>query len=107
MVPCIDGGRDKGRSLGVGTGDDDELSAHHVRLSPTSNKTVDVLLYGHHHLSGHVAAFLGSRCLIFNMNASGTGLDEHPGQLQGRCQASMASVGICNDRPEIVDLGNI
>lgn len=99
MVPRIDGGRDQRRGLRVGAGDDDELCAHHVRLSPTGHKSVDVLLHRYHDFAGHVAALLSARCLIFDVDASSTRLDEHPHELQRRRKASMTRIGISNDGP--------
>lgn len=98
MVPRIDGGRDQRRGLRVGAGDYDELCAHHVRLGPTGDKSVDVLLHRYHDFASHMAALLGARCLIFDVDASSARFDKHPHELQRRCEASMARIGISDDR---------
>ncbi|CAK5269753.1 unnamed protein product, partial [Mycena citricolor] len=66
-------------------------------------ETVDVLLNGDQNLSGHVAAFLGSRGLIFHVNSGSALLHEHLSELHDCCQSTVASVCISDQRSEIVD----
>jgi hypothetical protein len=74
-------------------------------LRADGDESVDVLSDGNQHLSGHVSTLLRAGSLIFNVNTSGTFLNEEPGELHHRSKTSVASVGIGNDGAEIVDIG--
>jgi len=51
-----------------------------------------VLLRGHEHLATHVAALLGARRLVLEVDAGGARLDHHLGQLHHRGQPAVAGV---------------
>jgi hypothetical protein len=80
---------------------------HYVGLRADSNQAVDVLADGHQHLAGHVAALLGARGLVFNMDASSTLLDKELGQLHDSRQTAVASIGIGNDGAEVINVGEL
>jgi len=75
-------------------------------LRSDSYQSIDVLANWHQHLSRHVATLLGSRHLIFNVNARGTVLDEHLCQFHDSCETTVAGVGICDDGSEKVSICN-
>lgn len=54
-----------------------------------------------------MATLLGTRSLVLDVNTSGTALNEKLGELQDSSQTTMASVGIGNDRSQVVDIGHI
>jgi len=66
-----------------------------------------VLLDGDEHLAGHVAALLGARGLVLNVDAGGALLDEELGELHDSGETAVASVGIGNDGAEVVDIGQL
>lgn len=77
---------------------------HNIRLRPDRDETVDVLADGHKHLARHVAALLGSRSLILNVDASSALLDEQLCELHHGCQATVACIGVCYNRAQVVDV---
>lgn len=80
------------------------LHTHNIRLRTDSHQTVDVFADRHKHLSGHVAALLGTRSLVFNVNTSSTTLNKQLGQLHHGRQATMSGIGIRNDGAEVVNI---
>ena len=59
----------------------------------------------HQDLSCHMSALFGSRRLILNMDTSSSLLDEQLSQLHDCSQTSMSGVSICDDRAEIINVG--
>jgi hypothetical protein len=55
--------------------------------------------------ASHVAALLGTRSLILNVNASSTLLDEELGELHNSSKTTVASICISNERSQEVDVG--
>lgn len=80
---------------------------HDICLSTDGNETVDVLADRDQDLPGHVATLLGARSLVLDVDTSSTSLNEELGQLHDGSQPTMPSVGISDDGPQIVDVGNI
>lgn len=105
VVAVVDVGGDEGGGFRVGTGNDKVLDAHDVVLQTNGDETVDVLRDGNQDLASHMAALLGSRCLVLDVNTSSTLLDEHLGELHDSRKATMASIGISDDGTEVVDNG--
>lgn len=105
MVSVIDGGGDEGGGLGIGSGNGQQVRAEDIGGGSDGNQSVDVLLDGDQHLSGHVATLLGTRGLVLNVDTGGTSLDEHLGELDDGSQTSVTSVGIGNDGSQVVDGG--
>mmetsp|Transcript_5502 Transcript_5502/g.8752 ORF Transcript_5502/g.8752 Transcript_5502/m.8752 type:complete len:489 (+) Transcript_5502:256-1722(+) len=95
-------GLDKLGSFGVGTGNDDSLSAHDVALQTGSHEAVDVLAGGHQNLSSHVAALLGSVPLILEVDSSSTSVNHGLGQAHDSGHATVAGVSVSNDRAKVV-----
>jgi len=89
-------------SFSISTGDDESVSTHDVALQPSRLQPVAVLLRTHEHFPAHVAALLGARLLVLEMDASGTPLDEHLGQLHHRREPTVARVAVRDDRREVV-----
>ena len=105
VVAGVDGGGDEGGGLGVGAGDGDEVGAHNVGLGADGDEAVDVLADGDEDLAGHVAALFGPGGLVLNVDAGGALLDEELGELHGGGQAAVARVGVGDEGPEVVDVG--
>jgi hypothetical protein len=106
VVAGVDGGGDEGGSLGVSAGNGEEISAHNIGLGSDGNETVDVLADWDQDLTGHVAALLGTRCLVLNVNTSSTLLNEELGELHDGGQTTMSGIGISNDWAEVIDVGH-
>jgi hypothetical protein len=70
---------------------------HNVGLRADGDQPVDVLADGHEHLAGHVPALLRPGRLVFDVNAGGTLLHEHLGELHDRRDAAVSGVGISDD----------
>ena len=66
-----------------------------------------MLADGHQYFAGHMAALLGARSLVLNVNPSGTLLDEELGQLHNGRQTAVTSIGIGDDGSEVVDVGEL
>jgi hypothetical protein len=58
------------------------------------------------YLACHVSAFLRTRCLIFDMDTSGTFLDKHLGEFEHGSEATVPGIGISDDGAEIIDVGD-
>lgn len=82
----------------------DPRHTHDISLCSDSNKTVDVLTDRYQNLSSHVTTLLGSWGLIFNVNSSGTLLNEKSRKLHDCCKSSMASIGIGNYGPKVINV---
>lgn len=107
MIPLVNVGGDKRRSLRVGAGHDKVLHTHDVVLKTDSNQTVDMFGDGHEYFSGHVPALLRTGRLILNVNTSSTLLDEHFRQLHNGCKTTMARVSISHNGPHVVHVGRL
>ena len=107
VVAGIDGGGDEGGGLGIGTGNAEEVGAHDIGLSTDGNEAVDVLLDGNEDLAGHVAALLGTRGLVLNVNTGSTLLNEELGELHDGGKTTVTGIGIGNDRAEVVVVGEL
>lgn len=79
---------------------------HDIGLCADGNETVDVLADWDKDLAGHMAALLGTWSLVLNVDTGSTLLDEELGELHDGGQATVASVGIGNDRAEVVNVGD-
>ncbi|KAJ6443327.1 protein kinase SNF1 [Purpureocillium lavendulum] len=119
VVARVDGRRDERGGLGVGTGDGDEVAAcirdagserggkltHNVGLRADGDQAANVLADGHEDLAGHVTALLGAGGLVLDVDAGGTLLDEELGELHDGREAAVARVGVGDDGPQVVDVG--
>lgn len=61
-----------------------------------------MLADGDEHLAGHMAALLGTRGLVFNVNSGSTALDKKLGEFHDSSQTAVAGVGISNDGAQVV-----
>jgi hypothetical protein len=66
-----------------------------------------VLADGHEDLARHVPALLGPRRLVFDVDAGGALFHEHLGQLHDGRDAAVPRVGVGNDGPQEVRVGEI
>lgn len=107
MIAGVDGGGDEGGGLGVRPSNGEEVGAHDIGLGTDGYQAVDVLTNGHKDLSSHVTALLGARGLVLDVNTGGTLLNEELGKLHDSRQTTVTSVGISDDGPEVVDVGNL
>lgn len=78
------------------------LDPHDVMLQPDCDEAVDVLRDGHKDFPCHVAAFLRAWGLV--LNPCGTLLNEHLGELEHGCEASMAGVCVGDNWAEVIDV---
>ena len=124
MVAGIDGGGDEGGSLGIGTGNGKEVGAcgsshvncgstciplrkqltHDISLGTDGNQTVNVLADWNENLSGHMTTLLGTRSLVLNVNTSSTLLNEELGELHDGGKTTVTSVGIGNNRSQVIEV---
>ena len=126
VVTRVDGAGNEGGGFGVGAGDGEEVGTwellagyfvrefepryrqtHDIGLSADGDETVDVFTDRDQDLASHVSTLLSARCLILDMNTSGSSRDEPLGQLHHGSQTTVASVGIGNDGTEVVHIGNL
>lgn len=105
MVSVVDGRGDKSSSLGIGSGNGQEVRAEDIGRSSDGNQSVDVLLDRDKNLTGHVTALLGTGSLVLNVDTGGTSLDEHLGELDDGSKTSVTGVGIGDDGSQVVDGG--
>mmetsp|Transcript_42402 Transcript_42402/g.64170 ORF Transcript_42402/g.64170 Transcript_42402/m.64170 type:complete len:513 (+) Transcript_42402:271-1809(+) len=103
MVDGVDVGVNHGRSFGISSGHEDERRVQDVGLQTDGDEALAVLPSGHQNLAAHVAALLGAWFLILDVDAGGTIFDEHFCEFHCRGKTSVASVGVGNDRVEVVD----
>ena len=106
VISGVYGGCDEGRGFGVGPSDCDEIGAHDVCLGTNGHQTVDVFADGYEDLASHVATLFGARGLIFYVDACCSLLDEHLRKLHDCRQSTMASVGISDHGPQVINVGN-
>jgi hypothetical protein len=78
---------------------------HNICLGTDGNQAVDVLADGHQDLSSHVSTLLGSWGLVLDVDTSSTLLNEELRQLHHGSQTSVSSIGISDNRAQIVDVG--
>lgn len=104
MIASIDGRGDESGSLGIGTGNSDKISAHHISLSADRDKTVDVFTNRDQDLASHMAALLGTGGLVLDVNSGGTALDKEAGELEDGGDTTVTGVGIGDDRAEVVNV---
>lgn len=122
VVTVINCGGNESGSFGVGSSNGKQVGAwiksvdamrieqirmlltHDIRLRTDSHQTVDVFADRHKHLSGHVAALLGTWSLVFNVNTSSTALNEQLGELHHSRQATMSGISIRNDGAQVVHI---
>jgi hypothetical protein len=83
------------------------LLTHNIGLRADGHQAVDVFRDGYQDLAGHVAALLGASRLVLNVDAGSALLDEELGQLHDGRQAAVASVGVGDDRAQVVDVGEL
>ena len=101
MVSLIDICGKKSSCLCVRSADDEVLNTHDVVLEPNRNESIDVLLDRDEHFASHVAALLGARSLVLDMDTSCTSLNEELGQLHSGSETTMTGVGIGDDGSEV------
>jgi hypothetical protein len=80
------------------------VRTHNICLSTNGHQTVDVFADRHKDLSSHVTALLRSRRLVLNVDTSSSLLDEKHCKLHDRCQATMSSIRISDNRSEEVSV---
>ena len=80
---------------------------HDIRLGPDSHQPVDVFAYRYQYFACHMSTLFCSRCLIFNVDASCSLLNEQLCQLHNRRQTTMTRVRICDDRPQEIGVRNL
>ena len=76
---------------------------HDVELQARGVEALDLLVFGHEHLAGLVAALLRARLLIFDVVARHADLDEAADQVADMRVAAVAGVGVGDDEGPIVD----
>ena len=64
-----------------------------------------MLADGDEDLAGHVAALLGAGGLVLDVDAGGALLDEELGELHDGGEPAVARVGVGDDGPQVVDVG--
>ncbi len=102
-VVGVNVGRQQLRAVGIGAGDEDAGHAHDVGRQPRGDELLDELARRHEHLAAHVAALLGRRELILEVNAGRPGLDHRLHQLEGVERTAEARLGVGDDGREPVD----
>ena len=107
VVTPVDVGGDVGSRLGIGTGNDEVLNTHDVVLETNGNQTVNVLLDGDKHLTGHVTTLFGTGSLVLNVDTGGTLFDKELGELHDGSETAVTSVGVGNNGTEVVDDGRL
>mmetsp|Transcript_39892 Transcript_39892/g.49290 ORF Transcript_39892/g.49290 Transcript_39892/m.49290 type:complete len:299 (-) Transcript_39892:19-915(-) len=107
MVNWINVAVNHGGSLRISTCHQHQGRVEHVGLKTDGNQSLDVLLCGDQDLAAHVAALLGARLLVLNVDASSSVLDEHLRQLHGGSDASVAGVSISDDGIQVVHAGSL
>jgi hypothetical protein len=83
------------------------LLTHDISLGTDGNQAVDVLADGHKNLSGHVAALLGARSLVLNVNTSGALFDEQLCELHDGSQTSVTGISVGDNGSEEISVGNL
>ena len=123
VISLVDVGGDEGSGFGVRSSDREILDSHDIVLESDSDQSVDVLGNGNENLSGHVSCkstsasaearattlrttLLRSRSLILNVDTGSTLLDKHLGQFHDGGESSVSSVGVGDNRSEVVDSGS-
>lgn len=89
VVAHIDRAADELAALGVGTGNDQVLAAHHVPLESCGCQSVDVFSHRNKHLASKVTALLSSVELILEMHCRGAILSEKLGEFENSRQAAV------------------
>mmetsp|Transcript_35982 Transcript_35982/g.56284 ORF Transcript_35982/g.56284 Transcript_35982/m.56284 type:complete len:558 (+) Transcript_35982:159-1832(+) len=107
VVTGIDVVLDEGGGAGISTGNEHGLSTEDISLETGSDQTVDVLTNRDKDLASHVAALLGTRLLILNMDTSSTSKDLHLDQLHDRSHTTETGITISNDGAEEINLGGL
>jgi hypothetical protein len=77
---------------------------HDVGLRSNGYKSVDMFTDRNKNLPGHMTALLSARCLVLDMDTSSTLLDEELCKLHNGSEATMASIGVSDDGPQIVNV---
>lgn len=80
---------------------------HDISLRSNSYQTIDMLADRYKYLSSHMSTLLRSRSLILNMNTGSSLLNKQFCQLHNGSQSSVSSISICDDGPEVVDVGEL
>ena len=106
VVAGVDGGADQRGGLGVGSCDDHQLGVHYVRAHSDGDQSVDVLLDWDDTPAGHVATLLVGGRLVLHVDTGCAALDEHLGQLEDGCEATVACVCVGDDGGHVVDGGS-
>mmetsp|Transcript_40457 Transcript_40457/g.104674 ORF Transcript_40457/g.104674 Transcript_40457/m.104674 type:complete len:452 (-) Transcript_40457:157-1512(-) len=107
VVDGVDVGVDHRGGLGVGARHDDQGGVAHVGLQADGDEALRVLPSGDKDLAAHVAALLGARLLVLDVDAAGAVLDEHLRELHGGGDAAVAGVRVGDDRIEVVHDGGL
>lgn len=68
---------------------------HYIRLSPDCHESIDMLADRHKHFARHMAAFLGPRRLIFDVDTCRSLFDKQLRKLHNCCETAMSGVSIC------------
>ena len=96
----------KTRRIGIRTGDQDHRHAHHVGGQARGNQLLYKLADRHHHLAAQVAALLGGRKLIFEMNRRSAGLDHRLHQLICIQNSPIAGFSVGDNRRQPIRTGD-
>ena len=107
VVARVDGRRDQRGGFRVGARYGEQVGAHDVGLCADRDQAVDVLGDGDQDLARHVAALLGARGLVLDVDACGALFDEELGELHDGSEAAVAGVGVGDDGAEVVDVGDL
>mmetsp|Transcript_44348 Transcript_44348/g.105605 ORF Transcript_44348/g.105605 Transcript_44348/m.105605 type:complete len:297 (+) Transcript_44348:885-1775(+) len=107
MVDRIDVGVDHRGSLGICACNEDQGRVQDIRLQTDGNQALNVLLSGDEDLAAHVAALLGARLLVLDVDPSSASLNEHLGQLHGGGKATVPRVCIRDDGVQVVHAGRL
>jgi hypothetical protein len=83
------------------------LLTHDICLRSNCHESVDVFGYWNQYLARHMTALFGAGSLIFNVNAGSSSLDEELGQLHDCGQTAVASIGVGNDRSQIINVRDL
>ncbi|VUM29317.1 hypothetical protein PGKDCPLP_04299 [Stenotrophomonas maltophilia] len=103
-VVAVDVAGQQIRGFGIGTRHQQGRHAQHVGSQARGIELLDRLAGRHQHLAAHMAALLHRGQLVFEVHASGTGLDHRFHQFERIEHAAETGFGIGHDRLQEIDV---
>ncbi len=104
LVVVIHVGRQQVSRFRVGTSDHQSRGARHVGSQTRRIQLLDCFACRNQHFAAHVAALLDRGQLVFEVNASSTGIDHRLHQLIGIQHAAETCFRVSDDRCEEIDI---